>query len=493
MPIEAYAKSIRSLILDDNIAFRIPIYQRSYTWQAATQVKKLLDDIMEFAEENGPESRLDYYIGNIILKKMDSGGFRTTFTVIDGQQRITTVVLMLCAVRELYLEGNATDDQRRSARAITYALYRDDGEEIRIKFNNMENQKTLDILLSGNLDAIGKTDRSTTYWRNFHYVRNQLASLEVDSDWRLRHFAAILDRVKVVAIFLDQDQDENSVFESINSAGMPLAGPDLIKNFVFTFRFPASPPQLRELESLYTERFESQFRPYNRPLVQIEDFFRQYIAVKTGQLVKQDAKVVYYAFKKWVQTIDDLEGCRRLIGDLVKWAVIYNMLRLQGHEDIDANNLGYLRGSFGTYATLLMDMIDKLGEVREGVVILYDSIQPNRALAKVVAYDVSRFLAGRKTNTLTRFIPTIPKRLADVDPNYFHDYVSALTTLLFGSQPGQRQPGVSEIRANLDVQNFYWNPKRLKRVLVLLENVGQNEQIAFETGLTGCEVEHIMP
>jgi hypothetical protein len=66
-------------------------------------------------------------------------------------------------------------------------------------------------------------------------------------------------------------------------------------------------------------------------------------------------------------------------------------------------------------------------------------------------------------------------------------------SLIMSVEPGQRQPGLSEIRVKIEVQNLYSNPKQLKRFLVLLENIDQNEQISFETGLTGCEIEHIMP
>jgi hypothetical protein len=66
-------------------------------------------------------------------------------------------------------------------------------------------------------------------------------------------------------------------------------------------------------------------------------------------------------------------------------------------------------------------------------------------------------------------------------------------SLIMSVEPGQRQLGLSEIRVKIEVQNLYSNPKQLKRFLVLLENIDQNEKISFETGLTGCEIEHIMP
>ena len=134
MAIEGHSKSIRNLIMGDNMSFHVPIYQRSYTWEAKNQVEKLLNDILEFATEYRGNSNGEYYVGNVILKNQ-SRGFVTERTVIDGQQRITTTILILCALRDLYLEHESNDDELASARAITRALYIDDGNVRRLKLD----------------------------------------------------------------------------------------------------------------------------------------------------------------------------------------------------------------------------------------------------------------------------------------------------------------------------------------------------------------------
>ncbi|WP_295433844.1 DUF262 domain-containing protein [uncultured Thiodictyon sp.] len=368
MAIEGHSKSIRNLIMGDNMSFHVPIYQRSYTWEAKHQVEKLLSDILEFAAEYRGNNNGEYYVGNVILKNQNRG-FVTERTVIDGQQRITTTILILCALRDLYLEHESNDDELASARAITRALYVDDGNVRRLKLNNMDHQKTLDRLLSGSLDAIGATDKETRYWENYRHIRRALEHLRKEGDWRLAELPAILDRVKVVAIFLDDDQDENSVFESINSAGKSLSGPDLIKNFIFTFRhYDVSRSQEDELVALYTEKFEALFTA--TPTGGAEAFFREFIAVKTGVKVNKDPKIIYYSFKRHVGSIESYEHCRQLILELVKWAVIYNTLAAGNHPDFDPNDLGYLRASFLTYASLLMDIVDRLGKFEAGKIVI---------------------------------------------------------------------------------------------------------------------------
>lgn len=489
MAIEGQAKSIRNLIMDDTMSFYIPIYQRSYTWTVKTHVEKLISDIIEFGREYEGHEKANYYIGNVIVKNQNRG-FDTERVVIDGQQRITTTILMLCAIRDIYIKTD-NDEFVRSAKAISRALFFEDDEIFRLKINNMEYQNVLNSLLSGAIDMIDAKDKHTNYWKNYQYIRRKFEAM---TEPQLQGFADILVRVKVVAIFLDDEQDENSVFESINSAGKPLNGSDLIKNFVFTFRkYDVSRKEEKHLVELYTTKFESLFSDLPKREEDLEAFFREYIAIKSWKKVNKDPKVIYYAFKKHVGEIYSINACYELIEDLIKWAVIYQTLRDCTHPDINNNHLGYLRPSFSTYATLLMDIVDKLAEVKQGSVLVRDKQRLNEAIEKVVVYDACRFLAGHSSKTITRFTPTIPKKLKSLDPYYYLNYASVFEQLVTTTSEGYRQPNVHSIKQVVNTYDLYKNKKQLIRFLILIENLGQNEVISFRDGLKGCEVEHIMP
>jgi hypothetical protein len=490
MAIEGHQKNIRDLIMGDNMSFHIPIYQRTYTWQAKNEVDKLINDIVEFAQEHEENSKADYYIGNIIVKNQ-TRGFITERVVIDGQQRITTTILILCAIRDLYLSKIKTENALESARAICRALFSQEGNHTRIKLNNMEHQRTLSTLLSGEIQTIDLADRSTNYWKNYNHI---VKKFDAWGEHQLQRFVEILERVKVVVIFLDEDQDENSVFESINSAGKPLSGSDLIKNFIFTFkRFQVTHYEEKQLIELYTNKFEALFNNLAERENDIEAFFREYLAAKTAEKVAKDPKVIHHAFKKWVGDIVDFVACKALILDLIKWGTIYQTLRLSSHPDIDKNSLGYLRSSFFTYATLLMDIVEKLSTLEEGKIVVHDKRLLNKAISKIVAYDVCRFLSGDPTKAITRFVPTIPKKLEAKDPNYWHDYASAFEQLVTLTTEGYKQPSVGLIERRINDIDLYKNKNQLLRFLVLMENLGQNEVISFDIGLKGCQIEHIMP
>ncbi len=493
MTIESGHKDIRNLIIGDNAQFHIPIYQRTYTWNSRTQVEKLIEDIIEFKREYRENTKAEYYIGNIIVKSQIRA-FQQERVVIDGQQRITTTILILCAIRDVYLNEIKTPEAILAAKRISKALFSEEDGVIKLKLNNMEYQNTLSILLTGAIDTITPADKATKYWENYHYLYKKFISMKPDD---FQDFVESLDRIKVVIIFLDDAQDENSVFESINSLGKPLSGSDLIKNFLFTFKnYQCSHQEEKVLTDIYTRNFESLFSADEDIENQLENFFRQYIALKTNELVNQDPKVIYYSFKKMVGDIASFEDCKSLIMDCTKWGIIYQTLRANNNKDINQNYVGYLSSSFFTYATLLMDIIEKFSSVENGIVVMKDEDKSslNETLKKVVAYDVCRLLGGFPAKQITRFIPSIPARLKNEDPDYHRNYATAFERLVTISPEGYGQPSLTKLkRTVVDIDLYNRMKKQTLRFLVLIENEGKKELLSFEKDLKGCEIEHIMP
>lgn len=491
MAIEAKHTSIRSLIMGDLNQFHIPIYQRTYTWKASIEVDKLIKDIIEFGIEYKENANVNYYIGNIIVKNQ-SRAMMIERIVIDGQQRITTTVLILCAVRDVYLNKIKTDEARRAAKQIGKSLLLDDDDgNVKVKLNNMEHQNTLVTLLTGAISTISLIDKDTNYWKNYQYIYKKFILMDAkDFDY----FVTLLDRVVVVIIFLDNDQDENSVFESINSKGKALSGSDLIKNFLFTFKnYQCSHSEEQILTDIYTKNFESLFVKDDSFEKSIEDFYREYLALKTQIKVNNDPKIIYYSFKKMIGDINGFEECKSLIVDITKWAVIYQTLRIGLHNDIDKNHLEYVRSSFFTYATLLMDIVDKSSKVEGSELVVEERDRLNDTLKKVVVYDVCRMLADFPVKEITRFIPTIPKKLEKENQEYYLDYSLAFESLVTSTLEGYKQPKANLLKHRIVDADMYKKRKKILRFLILIENIGKKELLSFERDLKGCQIEHIMP
>jgi hypothetical protein len=203
---------------------------------------------------------------------------------------------------------------------------------------------------------------------------------------------------------------------------------------------------------------------------------------------------IYRSFKKMVGEIDGIEACESVILDISKWAAVYQMLRVGEHPDIDRNHLEYLRSSFSTYATILMDIVDKHSRIDGDRICVEDKRGLNAALTQLVVYDVCRFLGGFPSKEITRFVPTIPKKLEGRDSEFANHYASAFKELVTSTPEGYRQPRLSVLRRSVVELDLY-NRKRkpLKKFLMLLENIRSRELLSFERDLIGCEIEHVMP
>ncbi len=490
MAIQADHKDIINLIMGDLTQFHIPIYQRTYTWEANDQVDKLMDDIIEFGNEYKDNTRAEYYIGNVIVKNQ-TRGLITERVVIDGQQRITTSVLFLCAIRDIYLHKYISDEGNQTARNIHKILYSQEGTEVKLKLNNMENQQALTNLLSASGDETSYSDKQTRYVKNYNHIHKRLSRM---GEEKFNEFLGLLKRVKVVVISLDEDQDENSVFESINSLGKPLAGSDLIKNYLFTFKnYECDHESEVRLTNKYTRSFEVLFKDEDNIEEELESFFRSYIAVKTQWLVKKDPKILYYSFKKYIGDITTIDMCEGIIRDLAKWALIYQTIRVRHHPDIDFNHMGYMRTSFGIYVTLLMEMLDKYSHIESNELIVDDKNGFNEVLKALVAYDASRFIANYPTGELTRFIPMVFNRISN-DFTEYGSYAERFTALVSSAAEGYRIPSIEVLKKSV-ISNDLYSRKRqkIKKILILLENIGKKEIVNYEKDLRKSQIEHVMP
>ena len=308
-------------------------------------------------------------------------------------------------------------------------------------------------------------------------------------------FLGLLRRVKVVIIFLDEDQDENSVFESINSLGKPLAGSDLIKNYLFTFKnYECSHQTEVELTNLYTRSFESLFNDEGNVEDELEQFFRTYIAIKKQWMVKKDPKVVYYEFKKNVGNITSITRLKQIINDLSKWALIYQTVRVRHHPDINPSYIGYLRTSFARYSTLIMRILEAYSHIESGELILDNPIEFDKALKSLVAYDAARFLANYPEGEVVRFTPMVFNRLNSNEFNAAKGYGERFLELVSNVEDGYRLPSPRVLRESAVTNDLYSRKKqKLKRLLILIENIDKNELLNYENDLKGVQIEHILP
>lgn len=229
MKIDAQVKSIEKL---KDYFFLVPDYQREYVWKADDQVEQFLTDIDNEYDENA-EQQESYFIGSIIIVKN-----KNKYDVIDGQQRLTTITLTLCAIRDLLSNQELTELQKNHLNTVNNLLYSFDSDTeqllVRLELQYDESKGFLDSLIKKET-YIGEVTASiqkmrAAYNQIYNYLENILQKGVAD----LTKFAKFFyNKIELVLIESEDIGSALKIFETINQRGASLNAMDLVKNLLF--------------------------------------------------------------------------------------------------------------------------------------------------------------------------------------------------------------------------------------------------------------------
>lgn len=229
MKIDAQVKSIEKL---KDYFFLVPDYQREYVWKADDQVEQFLTDIDNEYDENA-EQQESYFIGSIIIVKN-----KNKYDVIDGQQRLTTITLTLCAIRDLLSNQELTELQKNHLNTVNNLLYSFDSDTeqllVRLELQYDESKGFLDSLIkketyTGEVTASIQKMRAA-YNQIYNYLEKILQKGVAD----LTKFAKFFyNKIELVLIESEDIGSALKIFETINQRGASLNAMDLVKNLLF--------------------------------------------------------------------------------------------------------------------------------------------------------------------------------------------------------------------------------------------------------------------
>ncbi len=243
--IESQDLSIESLYKD---FYTVPDFQREYVWQRE-QVEKLLEDVYdEFYDEEGQIIKgPEYFLGSIVVCKGDDG----TLLLIDGQQRMTTIYLILCGIRDLLIEMNEEPNDTLKTQ-IASASTDDDGEEIfrhRLVLQYEDSQGILEQIVNADVYLNEISDKTTSVKRIYSAYQDIKEFLGVNCDTSpssLRKlYAVFTKRVKLIRIVTPSLTNALKVFETVNDRGVGLNAMDLLKNLLFMKTLSSDYPKLK--------------------------------------------------------------------------------------------------------------------------------------------------------------------------------------------------------------------------------------------------------
>ena len=451
--------------------FVIPIYQRTYSW-TDRECRQLWDDILRTGSNDAVTA---HFVGSIVYieKGLYQVSSQSPMLVIDGQQRLTTLTLLLAALAlalDKHDEANREPVDGFSPRKLRnyYLLNPEEEGERHFKLVLSQTDKaSLTAIVGGSEQP---KERSLRITENFALFESWIAARKGD----LAAVCKGLAKLVVVDIALNRDQDNPQlIFESMNSTGLELSQADLIRNFILMGLEP----------KLQTRLYEEFWRPMEVDFGQdaygthFDGFMRHYLTMKTGEIPNVGA--VYEAFKAYARSANAAPaGVEALVADIRSFVRYFCAMALGAEPDPE------LKLAFHDLRELKVDvaypfLLELYHDYATGGLSGADFVA---AVRLVEAYVFRRSICAIPTNSLNKTFATFNKSLKK------DRYLESIQALLLGLPSYRRFPTDDEFRRDLQTRDLYNFPRRsywLRR----LENYGRKERVPVDE----YTIEHILP
>lgn len=451
--------------------FVIPIYQRTYSW-TERECWQLWEDILRTGRNDNISA---HFVGSIVY--IEQGLYQVTsqspLLVIDGQQRLTTVTLLLTALaRALEKSGDHGFEpiDGFSARKLRNYYLVNTEESGDRHYRLILSQTDKDSLIALVTGANQPKEHSLRINQNFELFESWIASCQNDLDSLCKGLAKLV----VVDVALSRDQDNPQlIFESMNSTGRELTQADLIRNYILMGLEP----------KLQTSLYKQYWRPMEVDFGQaaygthFDGFMRHYLTVKTGEI--PNVSEVYEAFKIYTRTESAAQaGVEALVADIRTFSRYFCSMALGAETD---HELGM---AFQDLRELKVDvaypfLLELYHDYSSGTLAKEEFLE---AVRLVESYVFRRGVCAIPTNsmnkTFARFTNVLKK----------DRYLESIQAHLLGLPSYRRFPTDDEFRREIRVRDLY-NFRNRSYWLRRLENHGRKERVPVDE----YTIEHIMP
>ncbi|GAA7951766.1 DUF262 and DUF1524 domain-containing protein [Helicobacter pylori] len=431
----------------------IPIYQRVYSWEKE-QCKQLWDDIIKI----GGNDKMDgHFIGSILYVLDRITHSNNALLIIDGQQRLTTITLLLTALRDHW------SDKRKEIEDHYLINSNKDGDK---KFRLILSESDKDTLLYLiDKDRRKPSEPSSKIVENFklfeEWIRKNTNQLET--------IFKGLEKLMIVEIALEKGKDDPQlIFESMNSKGIGLTQTDLIRNYI------VMETEIEKQEGFYNKYWRAMEEEFKQNEKWFDRFVRHYVTIKTREI--PNINKIYVALKDYRQkegiAIEDL------LKDLQKYCGYFCQIVFKKEADKDLNKaLGFL-------VDLDMDVIYPLllelySDYSDGVLSKADFIP---IIALIESYICRRAVCGLGTNSLNKVFPSFTKH---IQKNEYFKSLKAHFGYLTEKQRFPKNDEFKKLFITIDFYNFRKNEYFFNR----MENFDTKEPVNTK----GLTIEHIMP
>lgn len=218
--------------------YTVPLFQRPYVWDQLTQWEPLWEDVQRLADAARVGSNPQpHFLGSVVLEKASQSAYPERRDVIDGQQRLTTLQVLLKAAHDAFSHFNETDRAVQLKQLLRNHLVGDSDSEQTFKVlpTNADRESYRMVMHAASpSDLVASKARIADAYRYFHgKIMDWLAAwAPTPGQARDALFVTIIQRLKCVVLDLDQNDEAQVIFETLNARGTPLLPADLVKNWL---------------------------------------------------------------------------------------------------------------------------------------------------------------------------------------------------------------------------------------------------------------------
>lgn len=450
-------------LLDGAKQFIVPIFQRDYSW-GTKHCQQLWSDVVRVGRDAQAKG---HFLGSVVyIAAEDNSAAITRWLVIDGQQRLTTLTLLLVALRDhLALLENASEDlpsidaiddyylrnrHAKSDRRTKLMLRRADHEQLQALIDDKE--------------ANGGSPRVI---KNYRFFRDQLANVDP-----LAVYAG-LKKLVIVDVSLTRGQDDpQMIFESLNSTGLDLSQSDLIRNFVLMrlddeFQTTLYEEHWRPMETSFGTRFATEF----------DKFVRDYLALKLRPSKQFRADQIYQQFRGYFLGPGGGSDAMSVLAEMHRYAGYYARFSL-GQEDRPqlTEPVNRLRMLVEVAAPLMMELYECHHTVGS-----LSTLELREAVELLESYVFRRAVCDMQTRNLYQIFATLAYRVQQAAP------LRSLKVALYRAPAQRRFPNDHEFRDALEARDIY----AMRSKHYLLERLENDSKERIDA--TAFSVEHVMP
>ena len=453
-------------LLNGQYQYIIPVYQRKYSWLAEVQCARLWKDIVNMVKQK----KQHHFVGSIVsvAEKYSLMGVQKRL-IIDGQQRMTTLSILMIALRDYLVEQGAGEEVEENFNMVLKNPSRKGDDAYKMLLTDTD--RDIIIKLVDKL-PIGEDEDSKIY-TNYLYFKQKVAEGVLTPD----EIYESISKLDIVGIVLDRAQgdDPQLIFESLNSTGMDLSKSDLIRNYIL---MGLDNDEQKSIYNNYWKPFEKYF-PIQDGTDRMDRFFRDYLTMKKGAFIKFDT--IYDAFKDFAENSEFSEQ-EELAEDIMLYGDLYT--NITSEEKKLPSSQQMLKSIFEEIRLLRMEVAYPflLKVYHDYIKEMIDIEEFARILKLTIGYVVRRAVCEIPTNSMNKTFATLKNEIRA------NDYLNSVEAAFFYLDTYKRFPDDKEFKECLCKRNMY-SIRISKYMYVKLENEGNKETIPYE----GYTIEHILP